>query len=123
MLPQYIPLHVAESILFVGKAVRVLRNPSKSFKSHVGSHDQQYMKQETMSQKVLFPNSELKDSFSELQDNQGSELLPQSELEKIASLIETVKVDCSTFVYILGSCFCSLSIFFYTALCKNVLRS
>ena len=92
MLPQYIPLHVAESILFVGKAIRILRYPSKSFKSYMGSHDQQDMKQETMSQKELVPVSELKDSFSKLLDTHGSELLPEAELEKIASLIETLKV-------------------------------
>ncbi|MCE5167352.1 Gamma-tubulin complex component 4, partial [Datura stramonium] len=31
MLPEYITMHVVESILFAGKAVRVLHNPSPSF--------------------------------------------------------------------------------------------
>ncbi|KAK1284934.1 hypothetical protein QJS10_CPB20g01980 [Acorus calamus] len=33
MLPEYIHMHVAESILFAGKAIRVLRNPGPAFKS------------------------------------------------------------------------------------------
>ncbi|KAH1108028.1 hypothetical protein J1N35_011796 [Gossypium stocksii] len=32
MLPEYIHIHAAESILFAGKAIRILRNPSPGFK-------------------------------------------------------------------------------------------
>ena len=79
------------------------------------------MKQETMSQEMLIPDSELKESFSELLDHQGSELLPQSEIEKIASLIETLKVLLSFIILVRGDrytfrfYFLSLSVFFYTA--------
>ena len=128
MLPQYIPLHVAESILFVGKAIRILRNPSKSFKSHLRSHDQQYMKQETMSQEMLIPDSELKESFSELLDHQGSELLPQSEIEKIASLIETLKVLLSFIILVRGDRYTfrfyfSACQFSFIQLLKNILKT
>ncbi|EFJ37238.1 hypothetical protein SELMODRAFT_77770 [Selaginella moellendorffii] len=65
MLPDYIQLPVAESILFVGKAVRVLRNPSAS-----SSLTKQY-------------------SFSGAYE--GPELLPKEEAEKIGSLLRELQ--------------------------------
>ncbi|KAI3514670.1 hypothetical protein L1887_13274 [Cichorium endivia] len=63
MLPEYIPLHVAESILFAGKAIRVLRNPSSAFRSVDARH-----------KKLM-----------------GDELLPQSEADKIESMLQNLK--------------------------------
>ncbi|KAK1420473.1 hypothetical protein QVD17_22098 [Tagetes erecta] len=63
MLPEYIPLHIAESILFAGKAVRVLRNPSSAFRSVDARH-----------KKLM-----------------GDELLPQSESDKIESMLINLK--------------------------------
>ncbi|CAH1434134.1 unnamed protein product [Lactuca virosa] len=63
MLPEYIPLHVAESILFAGKAIRVLRNPSSAFRSVDAKHT-----------KLM-----------------GDELLPQSEADKIESMLQNLK--------------------------------
>eukprot|EP00249_Psilotum_nudum_P007651 c20720_g1_i2 orf=155-2389(-) len=68
MLPEYIQLQVAESILFVGKAMRVLRNPSKAFKNQMAACQLQGM-----------------ESYRE------PELLPQSEADKISSAIQDLK--------------------------------
>ncbi|KAM0071906.1 putative gamma-tubulin complex component protein [Helianthus debilis subsp. tardiflorus] len=63
MLPEYIPMHIAESILFAGKAIRVLRNPSSAFRSVDARH-----------KKLM-----------------GDELLPQSEADKIESMLINLK--------------------------------
>ncbi|KAK9055835.1 hypothetical protein SSX86_026920 [Deinandra increscens subsp. villosa] len=63
MLPAYIPMHIAESILFAGKAIRVLRNPSSAFRSVDARH-----------KKLM-----------------GDELLPQSEADKIETMLINLK--------------------------------
>lgn len=63
MLPEYIPMHVAESILFAGKAIRVLRNPSSAFRSADARH-----------KKLM-----------------ADELLPQLEADKIESMLKNLK--------------------------------
>ncbi|KAL8192009.1 hypothetical protein R6Q57_028130 [Mikania cordata] len=63
MLPDYIPMHIAESILFAGKAIRVLRNPSSAFRSVDARH-----------KKLM-----------------GDELLPQLEADKIESMLINLK--------------------------------
>ncbi|XP_071718909.1 gamma-tubulin complex component 4-like [Rutidosis leptorrhynchoides] len=63
MLPEYIPMHVAESVLFAGKAIRVLRNPSSAFRSVDARH-----------KKLM-----------------GDELLPQSEADKIELMLTNLK--------------------------------
>ncbi|PWA47655.1 GAMMA-TUBULIN COMPLEX PROTEIN 4 [Artemisia annua] len=68
MLPEYIPMQVAESILFAGKAIRVLRNPSSAFRSVDSSSDQARHK------KLM-----------------GDELLPQSEADKIELMLRNLK--------------------------------
>ncbi|GJW95929.1 gamma-tubulin complex component 4 [Tanacetum coccineum] len=68
MLPEYIPMQVAESILFAGKAIRVLRNPSSAFRSVDASSDQARHK------KLM-----------------GDELLPQSEADKIELMLTNLK--------------------------------
>lgn len=68
MLPEYIPMHVAESILFAGKAIRVLRNPSSAFRSVDA------LTHEARHKKLM-----------------GDELLPQSEADKIESMLKSLK--------------------------------
>ncbi|GAU43752.1 hypothetical protein TSUD_36460 [Trifolium subterraneum] len=63
MLPEYIPMRVAESILFAGKAVRVLRNPSPTF----------------LSRDDVYPQVE--------------DLLPQSEADKIENMLLDLKLS------------------------------
>ncbi|KAJ6680150.1 GAMMA TUBULIN COMPLEX PROTEIN [Salix purpurea] len=63
MLPDYIHMRVAESILFAGKAIRVLRNPSPAFQFKDTVYNQQIPK----------------------------ELLPQSEADKIENMLRDLK--------------------------------
>ena len=89
MLPEYIQLPVAESILFVGKAVRVLRNPSASFKVQTSGSQRPGPKRQQQTDEVLMPLPFSKDSLP----GRGSpELLPETEAEKIASMIRDLKV-------------------------------
>lgn len=84
MLPEYILEHVAESILFAGKAIRVLRNPSSTFRSvDVLSHQttgQQTYKESLQKEPAI--NTTLT----------GDELLPQSEADKIESMLKNLQV-------------------------------
>ncbi|XP_058109306.1 gamma-tubulin complex component 4 isoform X2 [Magnolia sinica] len=90
MLPEYIHMRVAESILFAGKAVRVLRNPSPDFRcqnsvlhTHIprGLHRVQgsigrfsFQKEPSTDMKLI-----------------GEELLPQSEADKIDAMLLDLK--------------------------------
>lgn len=91
MLPDYIPMRVAESILFAGKAVRVLQNPSPAFRFHDAPSHRQIPRgsQTTHGFKGRF-------SFQKepLLDTKliGEELLPQSEADKIESMLQDLKV-------------------------------
>ncbi|KAL2612318.1 hypothetical protein R1flu_024010 [Riccia fluitans] len=89
MLPEYIPLAMAESILFVGKAVRVLRNPSTSFKVQPTGSQRPGSKESQRPDGVLVQF--VKDSVSARRANQIFELLPQDDAEKIASMIRDLK--------------------------------
>ncbi|KAI3805912.1 hypothetical protein L1987_21800 [Smallanthus sonchifolius] len=83
MLPEYIPVSVAESVLFAGKAIRVLRNPCSSFRSvDVLTH------QETGPQ--TFKES-LRKEPSLNTTLTGDELLPQSEADKIESRLKNLQ--------------------------------
>ncbi|CAA2957616.1 gamma-tubulin complex component 4 homolog [Olea europaea var. sylvestris] len=90
MLPEYIPMQVAESILFAGKAIRVLRNPSPTFKFHDAPSHQQIPRG---SQKIQGFNGR----FSFQRDSSvcttliAEELLPQSEADKIESMLQDLK--------------------------------
>lgn len=90
MLPEYITMHVAESILFAGKAVRVLRNPSPSFQLKDGSSHQQIQRGPQRAQGYTTAISLQNNSL----DNKliGEDLLPQAEADKIESLIQHLKV-------------------------------
>lgn len=98
MLPEYIPMRVAESILFAGKAVRVLRNRSPAFRFHDapshqhiprGSQITQGFKGRFSFQKEPLLNTKLI----------GEELLPQSEADKIESMLLDLKVFLGTSYY------------------------
>jgi gamma-tubulin complex component 4 len=89
MLPEYITLQVAESILFVGKALQVLRNPSLSFRSHVSSShgvaSKTFTRPNAATQATKFsaqPNS----------DYQCPELLSPAQANNIASMLRDLKV-------------------------------
>lgn len=81
MLPEYISMRVAESILFAGKAVRVLRNPSPTF-----------CFQDKPKGSQTSPG--FKGHFSSQKDTKsiGEKLLPQVEADKIESMLQDLKV-------------------------------
>lgn len=89
-------MRVAESILFAGKAVRVLRNPSPAFRfqnapqqmPRGGSQITQGFKGRFSLQK----EPPLLDTMSN-----GEELLPQSEADKIESMLQDLKVFIHSF--------------------------
>ena len=92
MLPEYIHMRVAESILFAGKAIRVLRNPSPgaTLQEHVnqgqnpkGSHRMQSFTGGSGAPKDL-PN------FSNIS---AEELLPLAEADKIDAMLKDLKVS------------------------------
>ena len=91
MLPEYIHMRVAESILFAGKAIRVLRNPSHVFRFQDAGYYQQMPKGSQKFQgfmgRVTFQES-LVDK-----QNTGEELLPQSEADKIEAMLLDLKVS------------------------------
>ena len=87
MLPEYISLQVAESILFVGKALRVLRNPSLTFKSQVSGSQRGSSKAFNRGD-----DSAAKNSVPPIGGYQGPELLPPAEADSIASMLRDLKV-------------------------------
>lgn len=102
MLPEYIQIPVADSILFVGKAVRVLRNPSTSFKVQTSGSQRPGSKGQQRPDDVLMPLPFSKDSLPGRRSSQRPELLPAAEVEKIVSLLRELKV--------LSSVSCSLCV-------------
>ncbi|CAK7348319.1 unnamed protein product [Dovyalis caffra] len=89
MLPEYVHMRVAESILFAGKAIRVLRNPSPAFRFKDPVFNQQVSKvaQKNQGSTGRFP---FKESFEDT-DLIGEELLPQSEADKIENMLRDLK--------------------------------
>lgn len=87
MLPEYIHMRIAESILFAGKAVRVLRNPSSAFRFQ----DQQITRS---SQKIQGFTGRFSIQKEPLLDMKliGEELLPQSDADKIEAMLQGLKV-------------------------------
>lgn len=89
MLPEYITLNVAESILFAGKAVRVLRNPSPGFQFKDSSSHQQTQRGSQKTQgyttTISFQNNSLNNTLI------GEDLLPQAEADKIESMLQDLK--------------------------------
>ncbi|XP_008812274.2 gamma-tubulin complex component 4-like [Phoenix dactylifera] len=90
MLPEYIHMRVAESILFAGKAVRVLRNPSPAFRLQEPFIHQSVPKASDRVQGFLgsfAPQKELLKGTSLI----AEELLPQSEADKIEAMLQELK--------------------------------
>ncbi|KAG4917296.1 hypothetical protein JHK87_054853 [Glycine soja] len=88
MLPEYIPMRVAESILFAGKAVRVLRNPSPSFQSGDAVHPQMpksFQKIHGLAGRFHFQREPA------IHTGMGEDLLPQSEADKIEAMLLNLK--------------------------------
>lgn len=89
MLPEYIHMRVAESVLFAGKAVRVLRNPSPGF-----AQDSLYRHQIPRQSYVI---QGFADRFSFQKDSSADseltveELLPQAEADKIEAMLQDLK--------------------------------
>lgn len=92
MLPEYIHMRVAESILFAGKAIRVLRNPSHAFKFEDPANHQQMPKgfQKFQGFTGRFPMQ--KEPFVG-KEKAGEALLPQSEADKIEVMLSDLKVS------------------------------
>lgn len=91
MLPEYIHMRVAESILFAGKAIRVLRNPSHAFRFQDAAHSQQIPKG---NQKFQFTERfSFQNEPSDDKELTGEELLPQSEADKIEAMLSDLKVS------------------------------
>ena len=89
MLPEYIPMRVAESILFAGKAVQVLRNPSPSFQSGDAVHPQMpksFQKIHGLAGRFHFQREPA------INMGMGEDLLPQSEADKIEAMLLNLKV-------------------------------
>ena len=82
---------VAESILFAGKAVRVLRNPSSSFRLQDSFIQQPIFRGSQRGQVFLggfAPQKELLKGMNLI----AEELLPQSEADKIEAMLQELKV-------------------------------
>ena len=92
MLPDYIHMRVAESILFAGKAIRVLRNPSSAFRFQDTLNHQQIPKGSQRVQGHTGRFSLQKEPFMDMQLI-GEELLPQSEADKIEAMLQELKVS------------------------------
>uniref|UniRef100_A0A1D1XWR6 Gamma-tubulin complex component n=1 Tax=Anthurium amnicola TaxID=1678845 RepID=A0A1D1XWR6_9ARAE len=93
MLPEYIHMRVAESVLFAGKAIRVLRNPSP-FKFHEALVHQSFQKTYRRVQGNVGNFVFQKEAC--LGTNLIGELLPQSESDKIEAMLQELK-DSSEF--------------------------
>ncbi|KAG0488245.1 hypothetical protein HPP92_007056 [Vanilla planifolia] len=90
MLPNYIHMRIAESILFAGKAVRVLRNPSYSFRVQETIFQQHISRGSQRSQGPMGSLVLPKDPF------QGKHLIaedlfPLSEANKIEEMLQELK--------------------------------
>jgi len=97
MLPEYIHMRVAESVLFAGKAVRVLRNPSPGFftQDSLYHHQipRQYHRPQGSSGRFVFQKDP--STGAELVEE---ELLPQSEADKIEAMLHNLKVPLCLYV-------------------------
>lgn len=91
MLPEYIHMRVAESILFAGKAVRVLRNPSPGFAQDILYHHQ-IPRESYVIQGFAGRFSFRKDSLADSELTE-EELLPQAEADKIEAMLQDLKVS------------------------------
>ncbi|KAE8697920.1 Gamma-tubulin complex component 4-like protein [Hibiscus syriacus] len=90
MLPEYIHMRVAESILFAGKAIRVLRNPSPSIQFQDTLYNQQTKKGSQKLQGSAGGVPFQREPFLDVKKI-GEELLPISEADKIETMLLDLK--------------------------------
>ncbi|KAE8778012.1 gamma-tubulin complex component 4 [Hordeum vulgare] len=90
MLPEYIHMRVAESILFAGKAIRVLRNPSPGATLLEPTNQSQTLKGSHRMQSFIGCSGALKElpNFSNIS---AEELLPQAEADKVDAMLKQLK--------------------------------
>lgn len=82
-------MRVAESILFAGKAIRVLRNPSSKFQFQPADQREQMSKNSLKNTGSAGLFSCQNESFIE---KPSDYLLPQPEADKIESMLQNLKV-------------------------------
>lgn len=90
MLPEYIPMHIAESILFAGKAVRVLRNPTSSFRVQESIFQQHILRGAQRVQGSMGTFAPPKDPLKGT-NRIAEELFPQSEADKTEEMLQRLK--------------------------------
>ncbi|CAN1801933.1 Gamma-tubulin complex component 4 [Linum perenne] len=95
MLPSYIPTSIADSILFAGKAIRILRNPSPAFLFKDPLDNQLMIKGDQKVQAYMGQYPIQKEPFVTT-GHIGEELLPHSEADKIEIMLKDLK-DSSEF--------------------------
>ncbi|XP_016697874.2 gamma-tubulin complex component 4 isoform X6 [Gossypium hirsutum] len=89
MLPENIHMHAAESILFAGKAIKILRNPSPGFKFQDALCKQQTGKgSQNVHESAAHHRFHKKPISGRII---GEELLPQSEADKIEIMLQDLK--------------------------------
>ncbi|VAH14667.1 unnamed protein product [Triticum turgidum subsp. durum] len=90
MLPDYIHMRVAESILFAGKAIRVLRNPSPGATLLEPTNQSQTLKGSHRMQGFTGGSGALKElpNFSNIS---AEELLPQAEADRVDAMLKQLK--------------------------------
>lgn len=91
-------MHVAESILFAGKAIRVLRNPSSAFRFKDPVYNQQMPRGTWKIQGFTGRFPFQKEPFADT-NLIVEELLPQSEADKIEAMLQNLKVHFVNFYY------------------------
>lgn len=91
MLPEYIPMRIAESILFSGKAVRVLRNPTYTFRVQESIYQQHILRGTQRAQGSMGTFAPPKDPLKGT-NRITEELFPQSEADKIEEMLQSLKV-------------------------------
>ncbi|XP_020684188.1 gamma-tubulin complex component 4 [Dendrobium catenatum] len=90
MLPEYIHMQIAEAILFAGKAVRVLRNPTYSFRLHESIFQQHILRGAQRTQGSIGGFALLKDPLKGT-NKIADDLFPQSEADKIEEMLLGLK--------------------------------
>lgn len=86
-------MRVAESILFAGKAIRVLRNPSPGATLQEPVNQSQNSKGSHRMQSFIGGSGATKD-LPNLSNISAEELLPQAEADKIDAMLKELKVGC-----------------------------
>ncbi|CAM8980751.1 unnamed protein product [Rhodiola kirilowii] len=90
MLPDYIQMRVAESVLFAGKAIRVLRNPSSKFHFQPADSREQILKGSLKSLGSAGRFAQQNESLIE-KEKITDYLLPQSEADRIETMLQNLK--------------------------------